>query len=112
MGEDRLLRHPMLQHHVSLRCDSAGWPPQVHLTWSAMTPGATPARAAVPWPERACEPGKTGSREACCRGSGPGRLIWVPADCGWERAGRAVRAACIASRPIGVTLSSSYREPS
>ena len=25
-----------------------------------------PARAAVPWPERACEPGRTGSREACC----------------------------------------------
>jgi len=25
-----------------------------------------PARAAVPWPVRACEPGRTGSREACC----------------------------------------------
>ena len=43
MGEDRPLRHRVLQHHVNLRCDSAGCPPPAHLTRSAMTPSATPA---------------------------------------------------------------------
>jgi hypothetical protein len=43
MGEDRPLRHCVLQHHVNLRCDSAGCPPPTHLTRSAMTPSATPA---------------------------------------------------------------------
>lgn len=42
MGEDRPLRHRVLQHHVNLRCDSAGCPPPAHLTRSAMTPSATP----------------------------------------------------------------------
>ena len=146
MGEDRPLRHRVLQHHVNLRCDSAGCPPPAHLTWSAMTPGATlteclrahrsrccrarPASAALTGTGRglACLPGGAGPGRCPLAGAGmrtwqdgitgsllPGigpRQAHLPPDCGRERAGGAVRAACIASRPIGVTLSSSYRKPS
>jgi hypothetical protein len=145
MGKDRPLRHRVLQHHVNLRCDSAGCPPPAHLTRSAMTPSATPTGylrgssiAVLPCRSgKRCSyrtrpgsglpagrhrhgplsPGRSGHANLAGRDHGkPAAGIRPrqahPPDCAWERAGRAVRAACIASRPIGVTLSSSYREPS
>jgi hypothetical protein len=146
MGEDRPLRHCVLQHHVNLRCDSAGCPPPAHLTRSTMTPSATPTGclrgssiAVLPCRSgKRCSyrarpgsglpagrhrhgplsPGRSGHANLAGRDHGKPaagirpRRLHLPPDCAWERAGRAVRAACIAGRPIGVTLSSSYREPS
>jgi len=92
MGEDRPLRHRVLQHHVNLRCDSAGCPPPAHLTWSAMTPGATPTGclrgssiAVLPcrsgkrcsyrdWPGLACLPGGAGPGR--CPLAGAGMRTW------------------------------------
>jgi hypothetical protein len=139
------LRHRVLQHHVNLRCDSAGCPPPTHLTRSAMTPSATPTGclrgssiAVLPcrsgkrcscrarpgsglpagrYRHGPLSPGRSGHANLAGRDHGkpaagiPPHQAHRPPDCARERAGRAVRAACIASGPIGVTLSSSYREP-
>ena len=132
MGEDRPLRHCVLQHHVNLRCDSAGCPPPAHLTRSTMTPSATPtgclrgssiavlpcrsgkrcsyrARPGSGLPagrhrHGSLSPGRSGHANLAGQDHGKPaagirpRQAHLPPDCAWERAGRAVRAACIASR--------------
>jgi len=133
MGQDRPLRHRVLQHHVNLRCDSAGCPPPAHLTWSAMTPGATPTGclrgssiAVLPcrsgkrcsyrnWPGLACLPGGAGPGR--CPLAGAGMRTWQDGITGSLLPGIRPRQAHLGSGRLRVGTGGScrpgclYRQP-